>query len=580
MPFLCAAQSIEIVKVPSEFVPGKHQMIIFKVTNHSSEQMHAEVKLDMPKGWSLITAPPKFKLNPNESKRILYTISLPMQVANGNDFFTISLLYDGLEIERKRIDVAIKKIHNVTLEVIERPKYLKEGDEFTCKFLLINKGNVAENIMLSSRKGTIEGDLQFFLPVDSTHWVTIKQPIPKSNKTQIVVNDLSVILKDADSILSKNTPITVYPNQSGKQSIYHTFPVEASFLHHTVENITDKTSFFQYDIQGKGFLDRKEKHYLAWVAKGTNNSGIERFETINRHLLLYKYKKNILQLGDFTFGLSRLLEHVRLGRGALLSMDLGKFNWVTFYNELLFFPSVKNQIGSSLSFKPNNKWNFKFNTIYRTFLNAENNSLALSGFGHYGHQNLLIKAEYANSFQNQKTGHGAFVNTLYKKKSFQLTSDMMFTSKDFQGFYHNTLFKATNLSFSLRKNLSTSFQVNYNFVNPKDDNITAQVAPFNQSYIASLQFSKNKINNHKLSFIYRNNQDRSEIEKFNYSENSLRYSYKYKTDVFNGQLNAEIAATENKMSPEEYVEGISYQAGLHCHYSLKKKSNWVFFQII
>lgn len=546
-------------------------MIIFQVTNHSNESIQPEVSLLLPKGWNIITAPPKFKLNPNENRRLLYTVSLSLQATKGLEQIIVLMNHNGVELDKKEIAVKVKKIHSVTLDVLDKPKYLKDGDNFSCKYIITNKGNVDEKLKLLSRKGEVVGKLDFTLPIDSTIYISVKQIIPKSNKTQIIVNDLSIYLQDADTTFAKNIPITVYPNQSSKNSIFHRFPIESSILYNTIDNNITKASFFQYDIQGKGFLDRKENHYLELVAKGTNNSGIERFETIDRHLFVYKYKQSKLQIGDFTFGLSRLLENIRLGRGALFSQDIGKLNMVLFYNQLLYFPSIKNQIGGSFSFKPNNNMLYKFNSIYRQYFVKENNSVAFSGAFNYNNGSTFLKTEYATSFQNKKVGFGTFINGLYKKKTIQLNTDIMFTGKDFQGYYNNSLFNSTNLNIALNKLFIFSTQVNYNFINPKDDLITAQVAPFNQSYSTAIQYAKNKNINHKLAIIYRNNQDRSEIEKFNFMESSIRYTYKFKSEQLNFQLGGEIAATKNKMSSEKYIEGTSYSAFLNGNYSIKKK---------
>lgn len=565
------SEAIEIIKVPNEFVPGKHQTIIFQVTNLSDKKIQPQVNITLPKGWVLINAIPKFNLNPYESKRLLYTISVSSQARKGSEQILITMLDNEIEIERKVIDVTLKKNHNVALDILDKPKYLKDGEEFTCKYILTNKGNVDEKIKLMSRKGAVAEKTDFILPVDSCAFISVKQLIPKSTKTQIIVNDLSVYLQDADTTFAKNIPITVYPNQSRKSNVIHTFPVEGSLLHNTIDNATNKISFFQYDMYGKGFLDRKEKHYLELIAKGTNNSEIQRFETINRHLLVYKYKQSKVQIGDFTFSLSRLLENIRLGRGVSFSQDIGKLNLVLFYNKLLYFPSIKNQMGGSISLQPTKQFLFKLNSIYREYVVKENNSIAFSGTGNFSNETTFIKAEYATSFQNKKTGFGAFLNGLYKKKSLQLNTDIMFTGKDFQGFYNNSVFNSTGVNVALNKYFSVTTNINYTLINPKDDLITAQVAPFNQSYATAIQYAKNKNTNHKIAFIYRNNQDRSEIEKFNFFENAIRYTYKFKSEQLNYQLGGEIAATKNKMSPQQYVEGTSFSAFLNGNYSIKKK---------
>lgn len=578
--FLNSSASIEIVKIPIEFIPGKHQMVILNVTNHSEIILQPDVQLDLPKGWSIIAAPPKFKLNPNESKRLIYTISLSVQAEKGNGSFSVSLSNQGVEIQKKTIPIVVKKIHTINVEVLHKPNYLKDGGEFSCDYLITNKGNVNENLKLKSRKGAIVGVTELFLPIDSSKIISVKQLIPKSTSKQIIVNDLSVLLEETDTIFTKNTPITVYPNQRKNNNIYKTFPVDGSFLFNSIDNSANQISFFQYDINGKGFIDRKENHYLEFIAKGTTNSGVERFETINRHLLSYKFKKSKIQIGDFTFGLSRLLENIRLGRGVIVNQDIGKYSFVIFYNELLFFPTIKSQMGSSIGYMPNKRLSFKLNAIYRSYILPENNSIAFSGFTNYSNENTFIKAELATSIQNQKYGYGAYINGLHKNKKVQLSTDTMFTGKDFQGFYSNSIFNATNLNVIINRFFSISANLNYNYTNPKDDLITAQVAPFSQSYSTAIQYSKNTNSSHKMSVNYRNNSDRSKFEKFNYEENSVRYSYKFKTERLSFQFHGEIAETNNKVALDTYSKGTSFTTALSCNYSIKKKLKWAFLPTI
>lgn len=563
--------------MPKEFEPGKHQTIIFQITNYSNTQSQPQINLDLPVNWTIITAPPKISLNPNETKKLIYAVSPNANANYGEAEIAISISMNSLEIDNKKFVVNVKKTHNVILELIDKPKYLKDEDDFTCKYMITNKGNCNEKIVLVSRKGIINGNTDFVLPIDSSKIILVNQFIPKSNTKQIIVNDLSVFLQEADTTFSKNVPITVYPNQSKKSSIYLTFPIEGSFLYNSIDNTSQNLSFFQYDMNGKGYLDRKEKHYLEFIAKGATDADVERFETINRHQITYRYLKSSLKIGDFTFGLSRLLENVRLGRGLLFSQDFTNFNISFFYNKLLFFPEIKEQLGSSITIKKDNNYLFKLNSIHRIHENSQNNSTAFSVLGNYNKENLFIKGEYATSLQKGIIDFGSFASAFYKGKRLQFALDIMYTGEDFQGFYNNSLFNASSLNFKLNKNFSFSASANYNLTNPRNDSITAQIAPFNKSYSGALQFSKNKNSNHRLAFIYRNNLDRSEIEKFNYTENSLRYSFKYKVENFNSHLSCEIASTKNKISPEQYYKGISYNFMINLNYSFKKKIRFGIF---
>lgn len=558
---------ISVIKMPEAFIPGTPNVVLFAISNNSDKSCTPKVNLKLPKGWTIITQPFVGKIEAGQTKRVLFTISVPNSAASGAEQLLVQVVESEVISAQKQVEIYVKEIHTIDLKVIKKPSYLREGKDFTCEYLLSNKGNVDEEVQLISRKGIILGKTNLFIKRDSSLVVKVNQKIPLLDQPQILVNDVSVFISKADTTYSKNVPITVYPNQSKKQNIHQKYPIEASFMYNSIQNTIEKLNVFQYDIRGKGFIDRAEKHALEIIVKGTDKAHIDRFETINKHLLIYKHKATIVHLGDFTIGVSRLLENVRFGRGIIYNQQFGKFNSTTFYNKLLFFPEIKDQIGSTISFQPNRKYTFKLNNLKRNYLDKNNDSFASSFVANFTNNNLLIKSEYAISTQNNKNGFGTFANLLYKKPKLHVTGDFVYTSADFEGYYNNSLFVFGGVNVQLNSNFSWSSNIYYSYINPKADLVIAQPFPFFQNYSTSLRFSKNKNQNHKVTLGYRNNQDRSDLQKFNYKENSLRYGYEYKQSTFNMQFASALAATENTLATARTKKGISFQSTLTANFS-------------
>lgn len=565
--FIVNTIEISVIKMPKEFTPGKPHVILFTIENKSDESINPKVNLKLPVGWVAITQPTIGKIEAGQTTRLLYTISVPNNTASGTDTVTIEVVEATKILAEKKIEVSIKEIHNIELVTLKKPNYLRDGKDFTCEYLLTNKGNIDEEVQLISKKGIILSNTSLFIKKDSTAIVKVNQKIPLLSQPQIIVNDVSVYIHKADTTYTKNVPITVYPNQSKRQDIHKYYPIEANLTYNTIENSVEKLNVLQYDFHGKGFVDRAEKHSLEIIAKGTDKSNLERFETIDRHLLIYKYQSAKVFLGDFTIGVSRLLEKVRLGRGVIYEQQIGKFNISTFYNKLLFFPEIKDQIGNTITFQPNKRYSFKINNLQRNYMDKNNNSFASSLVGNYSNNNLFFKTEYAISSQNNTKGYGTFVNLLYKKQKMQLSGDFVYTSADFEGYYNNSLFAFGGVNLQLNSLFSWSSNVYYSSINPKEDLINFQPSPFFQSYSSSLRFSKNKNQNHKLTILYRNNQDRSILEKFNYKEKTLKYGYEYKKMFFDMQFSAAFSTTENILATTGSKKGISFQSTLSANYS-------------
>jgi hypothetical protein len=563
---------LDILRMPEEFIPGKHHIIILKVTNNQTNTIHPQINLNLPDGWMVITKPNVPTLEKGKTSRLLYTVSVPEKAKYGKEKISIVLSITNKEVIKKQLNIQVKEIHNLETIVYEKPAYLKKGTHFSCKYIITNKGNISEKVVLTSRKGEIVDKSNVIIPIDSSVIVTVKQKIPEvATFPQIVVNDLSVRLTKIDTTFTKNVSITAYPNSEKRQDIYNIYPVEGSFLYNIFDNNKRKIEALQYNIKGKGFIDAKEKHFVEFISKGTNKPELIRFENFSEHRVRYIYENNDITIGDFTLNLSRLLENIRLGRGLIYKRKVGRLEVSTFYSSLRFLPTVKEQIGASFKYKFDNDFTFlKLNGIRRNYSNDGGNSFATSLTGSYKNDHSYVIGEYALSFRNSKTGIGAFINGYYKKRKLRLQGDLLYTEADFEGFFNNSLSISTTTSYLLNKKFLLNMGINYNFINPKQDVILTRSFPFYQNYSLGIRYLKNKDIHHRLSYNYRSNKDRSNLQRFDYQENTLTYTNEITIKNFNFRFNNSLSSTTNRLSNTNRESGTSLESSFFGSYKYSK----------
>lgn len=550
--------SFEVLRVPTEFTPGKYEMLMFMITNNSTQSIRPKITMQLPKGWTIITEPSINTLASGASKRLVYSVAIAKNIFSDNATIQLKIHTAQKLVFTKKIPVRIKKVHRINLSVLGSPPYLSADTFFTCNYLLVNNGNVSEKIQLRSNNGTIYGKVDLKIPVDSSLVVQVQQQSLKKIITPTtMINDLSVELSEIDTVFTKQIAITVYPNRTNRQDVYHRYPLRAIFLYKLFHRNNTPVDVLQYNITGTGFLDRKKKHGFEIMLKGTDNVQVSSFENYSRYLIKYRIKNSSISFGDVSLGLSQLLEAMRLGKGIIYSQKAGNFQLQTFYNTLPYFPSIKQQMGGSLNYKINKNLNLKLNTIFRDYTVGSESSFAGSLFGNYTSKKVSVKAEYALSKKSGKLGMGASLNGSFMYKKIKFNSDFMFTGANFEGYFNNSLSFSGGLNYLLMSHFYLTAGAGYSLVNPKTDILFAQVTPFSQNYSTGLRYQKNKIWKQAISYSYRSNLDRSTLAKFNYQEDRFHYQINYNKDYFQSSLTSSLSNTQNILAESEKQKGTS-----------------------
>lgn len=563
--FISQSISIDILKIPEFFTSGKHHVVIFNVTNKTSETVKPKFKLEIPEGWGVVTKPFVTSIKGNKSVRLIYTLSLDSKVKPGEAKITLVVTQNNQEPARKEIKVRVAEIHKIKIAVQSKPDYVLAEKEFSCTYSLTNYGNVREQIKLSSREGFLKDNIAISVPVDSTIIVEVFQKSKEIlNKPQTIVNDVIVYLVTQDTNLTKNTTLLGYPSVSGAGSLYQGEYLVEGGLAYNIFNVNEsQLSVFQYDIKGSGFLNLDKTKLLEFSLRGTDKPKLTRFETYNKYSLRYKDKKNDLYLGDFNLGLSRLLERVRVGRGVNYYLTLGKFQVNTFYNQLLFFPTIKDQLGGSVQFKTKEEeFLVKLNAIRRNYADGTGSSFATSVESVFRRKKMTIKGEYGMSSKDNELGMGSHFDGVYRGTKLQLAGSFLYATAGFEGYYSDGLSVSSAVNYRFNKSFVVSASTSYNYITPKQDQIYIRVAPFYQNYFLSTTYYQTKKLSHRLSTGFRSNNDRSLLQKFDYEEQVMKYAMNYKLNYFSLKLDNAYSKTRNRLAGEQEQLSNSIQSAL------------------
>ena len=551
---------LRIIKIPSIFTPGKHHVVVMELTNSLSKNLSIEAEWILPENWRLITKPSINKKKETKNIRIFSIISVPVNFRSGISKLIIKVKHNNKTFKTKEINVKIKELHKIEVNLVEKPNFVRAGKKFFYKYLIENKGNTEEKINIESRFS--EGKTESFdIPVSSSKMVSLEQYIEGDfTKPTTKLTDIIVTGKNIDTI-SKINSFTVYPNTSSRNDLYFYYPVTTVVNYTFLKNEVEKSQFLLYNVNGNGFLDIKKKHHLNIGTIRAGGDKSTRYENLERNWIKYKYKKNELYLGDFSFNFTRLLEQNRLGRGGYSKLYFKKFHFAFFYNTPLFFKEVKNQLGGYMKLNPFNNYNTSFGILNRVYDNTKTTT-TLNITQSYKNAFSSLYLETAMTMLGKKKRIGLQFTGKAKLNNYEILSDILYTSPEFDGYFYNS----SNIFTSIKKTFSKRFilvnEINYNFLNPRPDEIIEQIAPFNQRYFSRLYFVPNRGHRHSIELGYLSVKDRSKKIKFNFYEYLLNYQYKIKKNNFSLALDNGIRLSTNNLVSSDEKRKTSLQSSI------------------
>ena len=573
--------SMKILNPPNKIKPGEYFTLFLEVKSNNYFEDRVEVTMALPKDWRMLMSKKPSIFKGQESVKFIYTIAASGLAPKGIYNLAISAMSEGITVNKNQI-IEVERVQHLEILALNVAEYVKEGDTLSTEFIVQNSGNTTEKIILKTWNGritlpkldTLTSDLKknvslkdrkkagvknneiknkvdsVTLKPNESLQVKVIQIIPISTKDSWTTSsDLQIMMKDSIHPISKTVSISVYSSKSKESDPYLRFPVEMSVWYSNFMIGNKYTPGYQYDIRGKGNVDFAKKHYFNFIIHGPNQSSLPSSGSFDQYSFEYTFnKKTTITVGDYTMRVNNLTELGRFGRGIRFDQSFKKIDFSLFYVNPRLYPSQRDTYGGIFTIKPSAKFTFSFNLLSKTLVD---NNLRVFDARFYGvstaiHlKNFSIDNEVSSSFSQGKTDFGVFNRLTWRMDRFQINNDLIYTGKNFYGFYKDSYLLINGINYYLSKKMSVNLVSNVTRLNPSNDITIFDTSPYSESNMLSLNYQVNKFNRIFLSYETRKREDKSSMKRFHFTENFGKITYFINTPKFTFGYEGKFGTSQN-----------------------------------
>lgn len=520
---------ISAKNIPENLVPGKNYTIAFEISNTTQNQLNLSSEFVVPNQFYLTTNLKKVVVDANNKKIVLFTFGVNNNCA-ADEYKALLKITDhtnNLPIASQEIALNVSKLYNLAVEVLNAPEYLRLEKEFYCEYLVTNNGNSEEKITFESNNAIKILPENAILKPDSSLVVAVFQQVPGnvSSKT-MVLNNLKAYIVSKDLLFSNRVAITLYPNNTKKPDLYHRFPITFSTIFNSLKGL-DTLNVFKFKVNGQGYLDRENEHYLNFEYSGPSQSDIVRFGDYERYSLLYKNKKMEAIVGHVNFSLSNITETSRYGTGGILSYDFGKTTATLFYVQPRFTKQISDSYGGKISQDLSDKMYVEAGFINRTLFenNEEFNSKIFNIASFYAIDRFKMNGEVAYESNYKTNGFAYSLEAYLNFKKLDLVNSVQYSDKNYKGYLRNSKQFLSMANYRFNNKIDMQIGVDYSAINPVKDTINYTSSPIITKYEGYFNYNINRNNKIRAGGYYRNKEDRLSLQSYNFEEKLATFSF-------------------------------------------------------
>ena len=588
-PLAVSAQnslSVKVLNPQKRIKPGAHFTMFVEISSDKPFENKVEVALLLPDDWNVLMSKSPKKYEGETMIKYMFTISTPNLAKKGNYNFGIRAYGKNYTEEIDNQSIEIEHIRQIELTSLTPPEFVKEGDTLQTDFMIQNLGNNPERIALKSLRGRVElpkadslsktdsldlgvkilkkdkkkkkiKEIPNELRTDSVTiapnevlQLKVVQIIPKTDYgSWSTVTDLQVMMQDSSRPISKALTIPVFSNRLKKSDPYLRFPIDVGLWYSNFKIGDKQVGGYQFDLRGRGDLDFAQKHHVDFIIHGPNRFDVPAVGSFDQYSLEYTFKKmSKIIVGDYNLRVSNLIELGRFGRGLRFEQSTKKFDFAGFYTKPRFNPNQGDTYGGSLTFKPTEILNFTLNYESKILIDNVQKSINANFVGlttKYFGKKITIENEIATSSATGKIDYGIFNRLNWRLGRWQFNNDIVYTGKNFFGFYKDSYLLINSLSYYLSKRINLNLLNNITRLNPSLDLTVFNTSPYSSLNMVSMNYQVSHTNRMFLSYEQRSREDRSVNKTFNFREEFGRLAYYVNTKKFNLWLDTRYGTTQN-----------------------------------
>ncbi|HKJ07339.1 MAG TPA: hypothetical protein VJ970_07740, partial [Flavobacteriaceae bacterium] len=490
-------------------IPGEHYTLVFDVSEETKTASTYTLKYQFPEEFKLLLAKKSINFAKKENQKLYITFAVSSNCPANNYQIAINVLKNNTNVTNYTSRLEVKKIFNLDIEPLKYPDYLRLEKEFTTSYSVSNTGNSKEEIRFYSTQSlAVNPEIATLKPNESVI-VKVTQKVPHSPfTTTLALNLLKAELIANGKQFSSQIPITVYPNNKEKPNLYHRFPVSFSTIYNSVKGL-DTLSALKYKVEGAGYLDSSNKHYLDFLFTGPDQAEMTRFGEYDQYSVHYRNDDLEVFAGDITYSLSYLTEMSRYGFGGLINYKIKDSYSRVFYLKPRFTDRIKEAYGADFTWKIAPKLNLKLGFINRILFEDkkefESQIYSLSTL--FNNKFLKLNGEIAYENNAYSSGYGFGVESYLNHKKYYWGNSIYYSDKNFKGYLRNSKQLASRFNYKFNHKINASAYVNYREINPVKDSINYNSSPIIENYQTNLNYKINRSNRLRFGVSYRKKED-------------------------------------------------------------------------
>ena len=510
--------------------PGEVVNIVYRLTNQTTSDFHADPKWKLPESWEVISNKTAVYIGAGQSVLKIYSIHISPRALAGKYSleFGLTSIYNSRINDSDIATVAVQADRHLHIEPAAVPEFVEAGDHIYATFVLQNLGNVAGYFNVVAENCELEGDPDIYLKAGET------KVLQTRTKTLATIRNMGRVFlkiyvweKASDEIAAYSSSfVKVIPTINTKREGGHFLPVSIRFSQITRQWQDGKAvSGFQGELYTNGSLDEAGENRFEMRLRGPDRFGLSLLGQYDEYFARFENKNITAHIGDKSYSLSPLTDFARYGRGVEAAIKTQEYKIGGYVHNPRFFPELSQVSAGYIEYNYTENLLLRVNAMHKVF--SENRGDAALGgvegkFSTIG--NTIFESEISKGMRNGKDWGNAFMVRMNSNplKKLLLSANYTYADKNYPGYYTNTACFYTNANFQATSKLGFSALMNQDARNNSRDTLFG-ASPFSRLTQIGV-FYKFKGDISTRTYIRSNElQDRMPSLKFHYKEDLIRW---------------------------------------------------------
>jgi hypothetical protein len=581
---------IRVLNLKETYATNKSHTLIIEIENSENSTSNLKLTAELPRNWNLISISDLGVLEGNQKKMVLISFTIPIDNPSGNIAATFTVKNaNGSRITSKEVVFMIEP--NLDLEVynLYTSEKVQAGEMITAKYEIKNRGNVEQEISLSSQN-MIKGEKLIKLGPNMTATVELTQKTDaKYYDFTTITTSLNAMSVTSGKAYKAYGSTKVFPTKLKQSDPFFRYPVRFSLHYNSNTFQENHYSTLSGEFIGDGFLDLDRKNYLNFIIRAPQQKNLKNFGITDQYSLIYKYNnRTTVYLGDHAYYLNRLGFDSRFGMGFRVDQNINNWTLSAFFSKPRLYSFNSEALfgfKSVYHFSKNAFLGFAVESSKGTVMGANRNiqanpdekgQIGTANFELRG-KSTFINAESSLSVTNQHVDHAHFLNLVQRMNSLTYSGSLTFSGKNYFGNIRNSIEYNNSLFYKFRK---FDFVVGQTVsqVNKRLDPLFFAAEPYFESYFGKIGYrfgSKSYIN---IRADKRVREDQLEPKSYFYKESGIDYRYIFTSRIFSFGFTGRIAETQNLLSNDlqyrkTYSHSLDASFRFSDHFSFRSNIN-------